>query len=295
MNKFEIKSIRQSHKQYPRILKEIFDPPEVLYYIGSLGALESPCIAVVGSRKVTRYGEQATKEIVRDLITAGVTVVSGLALGIDSVAHQAAIKNNGKTVAVLANGLDKIYPASHANIARAIIAKGGALISEYPPKTPTYPANFPVRNRIVVGLCLGTVIIEATIRSGTLISARLALENNREVFVVPHNIFNQTGAGPNWLIQNGATLIQSGQDILSALNIASDVNNPSAQRSDLSSDELRLLELLGKGPLAADELGEQLGIVSSRLNSLLTEMEIKGLVASKGNALYESVIKSILS
>src|SRR3990167_6211082 len=175
-------------KDYPQGLKETFDAPAILYYKGNIKALKRPMIALVGSRKSTKYGVEATLKIVKELASAPVCIVSGLALGIDSVAHKSALSNNLPTVAVLGNGLDKIYPPNHYNLAREIVEQNGLLVSEFPINTPTYPAHFPLRNRIIAGLSEGILIIEAVSSSGSLITAKAALAYDREIFSLPHSI-----------------------------------------------------------------------------------------------------------
>jgi DNA processing protein len=202
---------------YPGLLKEIYDPPPVLYTRGDLAsAFAQPAIAIVGSRRCTAYGRQIAELLARELATRGITIVSGLARGIDTAAHRAALDAGGKTVAVLGNGLDIVYPSENRALAGEIIAQG-ALASELPFGTPPLPQNFPFRNRIIAGLCLGVIIVEAAERSGSLITARLATEQNREVFAVPGNITSANSFGPNYLIKDGAKLVQSWRDVVEEL------------------------------------------------------------------------------
>jgi DNA processing protein len=200
---------------FPSSLREIYDPPIVLYVKGAWSeCLDQPCIGVVGSRKCSTYGQNAAMMLARDLGQRGVTVISGFARGIDAAAHRGALEANGRTVAVLGTGIDEVYPRDHKKLAEEILAKGGALVSQFPLGTPPVSENFPYRNRIISGLSLGVVVVEAAENSGSLITARLAIEQNREVFAVPGNITSRNSFGTNYLIKGaGAKLVQQWQDI----------------------------------------------------------------------------------
>jgi len=200
---------------YPLSLREIYDPPIVLYVKGAWAeCLDQPCIGVVGSRKCSTYGQNSAMMLARDLAQRGITVVSGFARGIDAAAHQGALEAGGKTVAVLGTGIDEVYPRDHKKLAEEILANGGALVSQFPLGTPPVSENFPYRNRIISGLSLGIVVVEAAENSGSLITARLAIEQNREVFAVPGNITSRNSFGTNYLIKGaGAKLVQQWQDI----------------------------------------------------------------------------------
>ncbi len=204
---------------YPSLLREIYDPPIALYVKGAWSqCLDQPCIAVVGSRKCSTYGQNAALMLARDLAQRGVTVVSGFARGIDAAAHRGAIEGGGRTVGVLGTGIDEVYPRDHKKLADEILERGGALISQFPLATPPVSENFPYRNRIISGLSLGVVVVEAAENSGSLITARLAIEQNREVFAVPGNITSRTSFGTNYLIKGaGAKLVQQWQDIAAEL------------------------------------------------------------------------------
>ena len=203
---------------YPFLLREIDDPPITLYVKGNWQAcFDAPCIAVVGSRRCSTYGENASEMISRDLAANGVCIVSGLARGIDSAAHRGAIKANGKTIAVLGTGINQIYPKENARLVEEILASGGAVVSQFPLETPPLKENFPYRNRIISGLSLGVLIVEASERSGSLITARLAMEQNREVLAVPGNITSKNSFGTNYLIKSGAKLVQQWQDVVAEL------------------------------------------------------------------------------
>ena len=204
---------------YPALLREIFDPPITLYVRGAWSeCLEKPCVAIVGSRRCSTYGQNAALMLARDLAERGVTIISGLARGIDAAAHRGALEAKGRTVAVMGTGLDQVYPRDHKKLADEILAGGGALVSEFPLETPPAPQNFPYRNRVISGLSLGVLIVEAAENSGSLITARLALEQNREVFAVPGNITSRNSFGPNYLSKGaGAKLVQQWQDVVSEL------------------------------------------------------------------------------
>ena len=203
---------------YPFLLREIADPPITLYVKGDWQAcFDAPCVAVVGSRKCSTYGENASEMLSRDLAANGICVVSGLARGIDTAAHRGAIAAKGKTIAVLGTGIDGVYPKENARLVGEILEKGGAIVSQFPLNTPPLRDNFPYRNRIISGLSLGVLLVEASERSGSLITARLAMEQNREVLAVPGNITSKNSFGTNYLIKSGAKLVQQWQDVVSEL------------------------------------------------------------------------------
>ena len=217
----QLESVRSSavalvDAEYPPLLKEIIDPPLALFYRGDLSLLQKPLVAVVGSRRASPYGMNAAEHLSQQLVSAGVTVVSGLARGIDAAAHTAALSAAGTTVAILGTGIDIIYPRSHRRLTRTIEQRG-AVLTEFPPGTPPLAPNFPIRNRVISGISLGTVIVEATGRSGSLITARTAAEQGREVFAVPGSIFSAGSEGTHRLIQYGAKLVHDVNDILEEL------------------------------------------------------------------------------
>ena len=249
---------------YPSLLREIADPPIVLYVRGDwMNCFETPCVAFVGSRRASTYGQNAAEMLARELAARGVCIVSGLARGIDAAAHRAAMEAGGKTIAVLGTGIGEVYPKEHKNLVEPILESGGALVSQFPLETPPLPENFPYRNRVISGLSLGVAVIEATERSGSLITARLAMEQNREVFAVPGNITSRNSFGTNYLIKSaGAKLIQSWQDIAAELppEIAAKLLPPETAKTasnkaindripaDLSEEETAIW-----GVLSADE------------------------------------------
>jgi len=273
---------------YPKLLKEIYDPPFCLFVRGTLPS-EDFSLAVVGTRKFSTYGKQIVEEIVGELSHNGLTIISGLALGIDGIAHEAALNAGGKTIAVLGSGINKmhIYPSQHKRLSEEILAKGEALISEYPPGTLPTTFTFPRRNRIVAGLTLGTLVIEAPEGSGALITAQCAADNNREVFAVPQNINQENSFGPNNLLKTGAHLVTSATDILDALNLQ-EVKKFVANREIIpdSPVEAKILENLTHEPLHVDELIKKCTLDSSSVNATLILMEMKGKVRNVGGMAY---------
>lgn len=274
-------------EDYPKLLKEIHDPPAALYIRGELLPKDEMAVAVVGTRKFSNYGKQVVEDLVRDLSRANITVVSGLALGIDALAHRAALATSGRTIAVLGSGVDSIYPASNRAIAEKIIDGGGAVISELPLGMPPLKHHFPHRNRIIAGLTLGTVVIEATADSGALITARHALEQNRQVFAVPGSIYNPMSVGPNNLIKMGAKLAASATDILEDLNLGFLQEQLITQEIIGDTEEEKIiLSMLSREPLHADLITKTSGLPASKVASTLTIMEMKGKVRNLGANQY---------
>jgi DNA processing protein len=261
---------------YPPLLRELHDPPDRLYLRGGPASiLAEACVAVVGARSCSSYGAQVAREVARELAAAGVVVVSGLARGIDGEAHRGALAAGGRTVAVLGCGIDRDYPRAHGELAGRIVASG-AVVSEYPPGVEPAPWRFPARNRIVAGLALATVVVEARERSGALITADFALDLGREVFAVPGEITSGLAAGTNDLIRQGATPLLAADDVLDALGL----ERPApAVPSALSDDALALLEPLSELSHSLDELARATGLDSARIAAALTELELGGLVA----------------
>jgi len=273
-------------KNYPPQLKKIPDPPKQLYVEGNdnLSVVNNP-LAVVGTRKISDYGRQMTEYFVKNLAKASVTIISGLALGVDGLAHRVALENNGRTIAVLGSGLNHIYPTVHKKLAEKIVKSGGALVSEYSPQIPPYKSNFPARNRIVSGLSLGILVIEAPKKSGALITADFALKQKRKVFVVPGRVYDKNSQGANELIKQGAQLVSEPKDILKILNI-----RPISQKiemiKNLSSEEKIILKILTKEPTLIDKITRKTKMSVNAILSILTQMEIKGLVKSTGGNQY---------
>ena len=272
---------------YPQYLKNIFDPPVVLYAFGKVRRQED-AIAVVGSRNATAYGLSMAESLSYQLGLHGITVVSGMARGVDSYAHEGALRAAGRTIAVLGCGLDTVYPGENRRLASRIREKG-AVISEYPPGVPPVPYNFPARNRIISGLSKGVVIVEAGERSGSLITADYALEQGREVFAVPGNIDNKCCKGSNRLIREGAKIVTGIEDILEEMGIprsygskenGSFPNFPGSFRKymGLDADEIRLLKYIEAGPVHMDALSERSGISVQIVSAVLISLELKGII-----------------
>ncbi|HEX8707012.1 MAG TPA: DNA-processing protein DprA [Pyrinomonadaceae bacterium] len=283
---------------YPALLREVFDPPITLYVQGAWAeCLDAPCVAMVGSRRCSTYGQNAAGMLARDLAERGVTIISGLARGIDAAAHRGALEAGGRTVAVMGTGLDQVYPRDHRKLAEEILSNGGALVSEFPLETPPAPQNFPYRNRVISGLSLGTLVVEAAENSGSLITARMALEQGREVFAVPGNITSRNSFGTNYLIKGaGAKLVQQWQDIASELpsEIAARLLPPEPQKKgkgrgvveqlalvpdDLSGNEQAVWKLLSTDdPAHIDALAEATRLSINELTGALLGLEMRELV-----------------
>jgi DNA processing protein len=283
---------------YPALLRETYDPPVVLYVKGAWDeCLERPCIAIVGSRRCSTYGQNAALMMSRELAQRGVTIVSGLARGIDAAAHRGALEAGGRTVAVMGTGLDRIYPRDHKKLADEILDRGGAMVTQFPLGTPPVSENFPYRNRVISGLSLGVLVIEAAENSGSLITARLAMEQNREVFAVPGNITSRNSFGTNYLIKGaGAKLVQQWQDVAGELpsEIAAELLPPPSRKSkrkgelldqlklsppDLSAPELAVFSLLSTDtPQQIDSLAEGTRLSITQLTSALLSLEMRELV-----------------
>jgi DNA processing protein len=263
---------------YPTYLKEIPDPPPVLFVRGELQLQDQWAVAVVGTRRASPYGRLATERLAGDLARSGVTIVSGLARGVDSIAHQAALDAGGRTIAVLGSGLGHIYPAEHRRLAGQIASRG-ALVTEFHPDTPPEAGNFPRRNRIISGLSLGVLVVEAGERSGASITANCALEQGRDVFAVPGNITSRTSIGTNRLIQHGAKLVLRAEDILEELNMTMVAEQVATQLAlPATHEEAHLLQFLSDRPLHVDELSREAGMAVAQVTSTLTLMELKGMV-----------------
>jgi len=284
-----VKVVTVNDSRYPKLLAQIYDPPAILYYRGELNGPDEFSVAVVGARKYSSYGRQVVEQIVRDLVNNNLTIVSGLALGIDSIAHETALAANGRTIAVLGSGLGKqnIYPAQNRYLADKIAAQDGLIFSEFPLGTLPLKHHFPQRNRLISGLSLATLIIEASEKSGSLITATHALEQNREVFAVPGNIFSPLSAGANNLIKLGARVITGAKDIIEALNLvqaASFIENKIVIPE--SAEEEKILSTLSYEPKHVDDLVRLTKLDTSVINSTLIIMEMKGKVKNLGGMQY---------
>ncbi len=268
---------------YPRRLKDIYDPPVLLYVRGEVRKEDELAVAIVGSRKTAPYGRWVTEKIGEDLARHGVTVVSGMARGIDSLAHKGAIQGRGRTIAVLGCGVDVIYPSENKNLFHQIM-EHGAILSEFPMGSPPEAGHFPKRNRIISGLSVGVVIVQASAESGSLITAGYALEQGREVFAVPGNVGAEGSRGTNQLIKDGAKLVESSDDILEEIlpqwrreeGVARQAETPGA---DLTGEEKILYNLLGETPLHIDAIIRESQLDPGRVSSLLLNLELRGLIS----------------
>ena len=286
LEKLGIDALTVRDPEYPSLLKEVYDYPPVLYVKGRIMPEDGRSVTVVGTRKTTSYGREVTRQLVEDLSRNSVTIVSGLARGIDSIAHRTALDSGGRTLAVLANGLDSVYPPEHASMAREV-TENGALISEHPPGVRPEAKNFPRRNRILSGLTPGTVVVEAGEGSGALWTVRHALDQDREVMAVPGNIFSPASREANRLIQQGAKTVLSHTDILEELNFSA-----LGQQIELlpilpqNDEETQLLRYITFEPLHIDDIQRTSGLPVASVSSSLAMMEIKGLVRQVGGMSY---------
>jgi DNA processing protein len=274
---------------YPKLLLEIPKFPPILYYRGEMLISDELCIAVVGTRMISNYGRMIIPGLVEPLVDAGAVIVSGMAFGVDSAAHNVAIKKGRRTIAVLGGGLDEksLYPRHHVFLAQQIIDNGGALISEYPVGTPNFKQNFVARNRIISGISIATVVVECDLQSGTLITAKHALDQNRTVYAVPGPIYSPTSEGPNNLIKMGAKPLTCANDIFQDLNLANLPEQKTAREffGD-SKEESVLLKLLSLEPVIINELIKQSGLNAATVGSALTFLEMKGKVRNLGGQQY---------
>ncbi|HET9589328.1 MAG TPA: DNA-processing protein DprA [Anaerolineales bacterium] len=274
---------------YPGRLREIDQPPPVLYVRGEYLPDDLFAVAIVGTRRVTAYGRQITEELASFLAANGITVISGLARGVDAIAHQTTLKAGGRTIAVLGSGVDKIYPPEHRGLAERMTGRG-AVISDYAPGTPPDASNFPPRNRIISGLSLAVVVVEAGETSGALITAEFAAEQGREVFAVPGSILAPQSKGTNKLIQRGALPLLSMNDLMQALDLTR-MGEQKAARKLIPADETeaRLMNVLGSEPLHVDEIRNQAELPIEKVSATLALMELKGMVRQVGGMNYVAV------
>jgi DNA processing protein len=281
-----VKLLTWDDDDYPKHLRHIPDSPFLLYYRGELEAQDQWALAVVGTRSASVYGKEVTRKLAGDLAASGVTIVSGLALGIDAQAHQSALEVGGRTIAVLGSGVDVIYPQRHARLAEEIV-EHGALISEFPLGSSPESGNFPRRNRIISGLSLGVLMVEGAEHSGARITIDYALEQGREIFAIPGNIFSRGSSGPNKFIQQGAKLVTCVGDILEELNLKMAIEQTEAKAIIPDTPaEAAILGVLSAEPTHVDELGQRTGLGSAELSSTLTMMELKGQVRQVGGMNY---------
>jgi len=273
---------------YPAPLQQVGSAPPVIYVRGTLEVEDARAVAVVGSRRATAYGEAVAGDLARELAQRGLTIVSGLARGIDAAAHRGALDAGGRTLAVLGSGLDQIYPPEHRGLAEAV-GRTGALLSEFPLGTPPLRLHFPQRNRIISGLSLGVVVVEAGLGSGALITADHALEQGREVFAVPGRVHARYSEGCNRLIKAGAKLVESWEDVVSELVPALKPPRRRARRAppSLTPDEQRVYEALAAGPLHIDAIIVATGLGGGRVASILVELEMRGVVRAVKGKVFE--------
>ena len=297
-----VRPITWDDPDYPPLLKEIYDPPPVLFLKGRLLPEDQRAVAVVGTRRATAYGREACVALVGDLARSGVTIVSGLARGIDGIAHRTALEAGGRTIAVMGSGLDIVYPAEHRALAQQV-AEGGALVGEYPLGTRPVAQNFPRRNRILSGLSLGVLAVEAPEKSGVMLTVSSALEQGREVFGVPGSIFSPASQGVNRLVQQGAKLVLSYTDVLEELNLSALGHGESYQpempglATEVALDEgqTSLLAFLGHEPVHIDEVCRGAALPIARVSSDLAILELQGLVKQVGAMHYVRVHETLAS
>ncbi len=281
-----VRIVSREDPVYPALLRELPGAPPLLYVRGTLTEKDRWALAVVGTRNCSNYGRDVTRKIVSDLVAAGVTIVSGLALGIDATAHEAALAAGGRTLAVLGSGVDELYPVANRRLGQALMSQG-AIISEYPLGTLPVAANFPARNRIISGLALGVLVVEAPTRSGALITVQFALEQGRDVFAVPGSIFSARSEGPHRLIRDGATIVTRAEDILEALNLQDAVEQQAiAAVVPETPEETALLRLIEAEPRHIDAISRESALSVPEVSATLAMLELKGLVKQVGGMQY---------
>jgi DNA processing protein len=291
MQKSGAKLVTFKDRHYPQNLLSIYDPPPFLFVKGEITKEDQNAVAIVGCRSASTYGKRITESIARELAQRGITVISGMARGIDSIAHTSALKEKGRTLAVFGSGVDVIYPSENEKLADKIISSG-ALISEYPMGTNPEAPNFPRRNRLISGLSLGVVVVEAGAKSGALLTANYALEQNREVFAIPGNLGAKTSEGTNRLIKQGAKLVTAVEDILEELKITiRGIESPSGVRSEedlsnLSEKEKSIYKLVSEEPSHIDKIAPQASVSVSDALSLLLSLELKGMVRQLSGKMF---------
>ncbi|MDQ8039191.1 MAG: DNA-processing protein DprA [Rickettsiella sp.] len=276
--------------RYPHLLREIASPPLILFIEGDASIIQDHQLAIVGARYPTPTGLETAYQFASELAKQGLVITSGLARGIDSASHQGCLAITGKTIAVMGSGLNHIYPTCHQQLAQQIVEKGGALVSEFFPDSPPKAEHFPRRNRIISGLCLGILVVEAAMRSGSLITARFALEQGREVFAIPGSIFNPLSQGCHALLKQGATLIENSHDILLELSFSPlmqvkpeknlEVKNETDSRPQLESDDIKLVECLGFETVTIDTLVVRTGLTTNKLLARLVLLELQGYISA---------------
>jgi len=288
LKKLKINVVTFLEKEFPENLKGLEGAPLILYYKGKLSVRDSNSVAIVGSRKMTSYGREVAEKFSSELAAFGVTIISGLAKGIDTAAHKGAIKGGGRTVAVLGNGLDTIYPPENTALAEEIIKTGGAVMSEFPLGYPSLPVNFAIRNRIVSGMASAVIVVEGAEKSGTLLTAAHAAEQGKTVFAVPGQITSPLSAAPLYLIKNGARVATGSMDILEELDMQVKVDKEKIEKAmPASKSEAEIIEILENEPLHLDELVRMTGSKIAEMSARLTIMEMKGMVRNLGKGMYK--------
>lgn len=285
LDHFDVRLVVRDDREYPPLLKEIYDPPYLLFVQGSLEGFQRPSLAVVGSRKHTHYANYIIDHMVSEVAPA-ITIVSGLARGVDGLAHQAALKAPSATIAIVGCGQDIIYPPEHRGLAEKIVAQGGAIISEYPLGTAPLPQHFPARNRILAGATDATLVVECDIKSGAMITAHHALEQDRQVLAVPGPISSFSSSGPNALLRLGAHVVTSATDVLELFNMPVRHSPLSFADTALPEQEALVLALIQNEPVHIDRLVEQSTLNMAEINSALLFLELKGMVRNVGAANY---------
>ncbi|MBU1026266.1 MAG: DNA-processing protein DprA, partial [Candidatus Margulisbacteria bacterium] len=282
----DIKISTLDDKNYPKSLKNIFDPPSILYQSSCLLPKDEKAIAIVGTRRASHYGKKVARDLARELSSLGLTIVSGMALGIDTAAHEGALEAGGRTIAVLGCGIDVCYPPRNKGLMERI-KQSGAIVSEFPPGTEPEGWTFPQRNRIISGLSLGTIVIEGGYKSGAMITAKLALDQGREVFAIPGNIESELSRGPHWLIKQGAKLVEGVEDILEELNMivpermSNDklkMSNEGINVAELSEEEQKIISILSIEPRHIDSISIETEFSTPQVLSLLMMLEVKKVV-----------------
>ncbi|MFP8488937.1 DNA-processing protein DprA [Gracilimonas sp. Q87] len=284
--------------EYPDLLKQIYDPPILFWIKGNAEILKHPGVAVVGTRNTSPYGRKMAKKFTGNLADKDLCIFSGLASGIDSIAHRTALEHNGKTVAVLGSGIDNLYPRENASLANDIVKSGGAVITEYPLGTKPDAGNFPVRNRIVSGMSLGVLVIESGIKGGSMITADIGLDQNREVFALPHPVLSPSGTGCNYLIKRGAAkLVQTVDDILEELPVGNDSDRNGSivqekkkkdwRKEILDERAKKICEILEEKAHQVDDLSDKVGMDTSQLLVTLLQLEMEDIVSQKAGKIFE--------
>ena len=287
--KEKIAIVKKSSQDYPKILREIHNAPKQLYVRGELPDNHEMNFAIVGTRAASEYGKTLASKIAKELAELGFNIVSGLAIGIDTEAHSGALEGKGKTIAVIGSAINdnSIYPASNLKLAKKIISSDGAVISEYAPGTKSEIWFFPERNRIISGLSRGVLVVEAPEKSGALITARMALEQNRDVFAIPGSIFSKNSAGTNALIKSGAKVVTSVDDILEELNLTElKTKKKSSDEEGLSDEEKTILDIIEKEPINIDKICETSKMSASQALSAVSILEIKGIIKNIGGGKF---------